>query len=79
MSERAKTTAYLDGADYRRLKAIARKRRRPTAELLREAITEYVARHSPSSLKPRSVGAGHSGRGDLSEKAEDLLSGMGRR
>ena len=71
-----KTTLYLDGADYRRLKRIAQARNVPPAALVREAVAEYVARHGARRL-PQSLGAGDSGRTDLSERAEDLLAGMG--
>jgi hypothetical protein len=70
-----KTTVYLDPADLRRLKILAREQDRSTAELIREAVAEYARRHAPAR-RPRSLGAGHSGRGDLSERAEDLLRGM---
>lgn len=73
-----KTTVYLDPADLRRLKALAREQDRPTAELIREAIAEYARRHT-AQPRPRSLGAGHSRRGDLAERAEELLSGMGER
>ena len=78
MKETAKTTVYLDSDDYRRLKGLGRKRGAPAAELVREAVTEYVARHAPARA-PKSVGRFSSGRGDLSERAETLLAGMGRR
>jgi hypothetical protein len=77
MSELAKTTVYLPEGDYRRLKAIARERNVTTAALVREAIAAYARRHGPRR-KPRSLGAGRSGRGDLSERADELLTGMGR-
>ncbi len=73
-----KTTVYLTGADYRRLQALARERRQPTAELVREAVALYAARES-RRRRPRSLGAGRSGRRDLSERAEELLGGLGRR
>jgi hypothetical protein len=73
-----KTTVYVAAGDYRRLKAIAHEQERSTAELVRDAIAEYAKRHGGRG-KPRSVGIGHSGRGDLSERAEQLLAGMGRR
>jgi hypothetical protein len=76
MSEVTKTTVYLEAAHYRRLKAIAREQNRSTAELIREAVAEYARRHSGSVL-PRSIGAGHSGAGDLSERADELLEGIG--
>ena len=72
-----KTTVYLDAADYRTLKRIAAKTRRPPAELVREAVAEYAARHA-SRRVPKSLGAFTSGRRDLSERAEDLLKGMAR-
>lgn len=76
MSERLKTTVYLDRDDYTRLKGIARRRGESPALLVREAVAEYADRHGGSPL-PRSLGAGRSGLGDLSERAEDLLAGLG--
>ena len=72
-----KTTVYLDPADYRALKQIAAKTRRPPAELVREAVAEYAARYGKRRAA-KSVGAFSSGRRDLSERAEELLKGMGR-
>jgi hypothetical protein len=77
MDKPVKTTVYLDGDDYERLKRISRAKGRPTAELVREAVAEYARRNAPRQ-HARSIGAGASRRGDLSEKAEDLLKGMGR-
>lgn len=71
-----KTTLYLDGGDYRRLKRIAQTRKVAPAALVREAVAEYVARHATRAL-PKSLGAGDSGRTDLGERAEALLEGMG--
>ena len=79
MSEVTKTTVYLPEAEYRRLKALARAQDRPAAELLREAVAEYNARRAPRPRLPRSLGAGRSRRGDISERAEQLLAGMGKR
>jgi hypothetical protein len=70
-----KTTLYLDPDDYRRLKRLAASRKRAPAALVREAVAEYVARHE--APMPRSLGAFSSGRNDLSERAEELLAGMG--
>jgi hypothetical protein len=72
-----KTTVYLDTADYRTLKRIAARKKRPPAELVREAVAEYAARHEPRRT-PKSIGAFTSGRRDLGERAEELLKGMGR-
>jgi hypothetical protein len=72
-----KTTLYLDADDYRKLKRIAARKGRAPAALVREAVAEYVVRHGAAPV-PRSVGAFSSGRGDLSERAEELLEGFGR-
>jgi predicted transcriptional regulator len=71
-----KTTVYLDEGAYRRLKQIARQRRRSPAEMVREAVAEYTQRHA-STRKARSVGAFKSGRSDLGRRAEALLEGFG--
>jgi predicted transcriptional regulator len=73
-----KTTVYLDPADLRRLKTLAREQDRSTAELIREAVAEYARRYG-RARRPRSLGAGHSRHGELSERAEELLRGMGER
>jgi predicted transcriptional regulator len=71
-----KTTVYLDTADQRRLRALAAAQGRPAAELIREAIAEYVERHVPQG-RPASIGAAHSGRSDLWDNEEELLKGFG--
>mgnify|MGYP001558219394 FL=1 len=76
MSEPTKTTVYLTDADYRRLKQLARRQGVPAAKLVREAVAEYVRRRT-RRLRPRSIGAGRSGRSDISERAEEFLQGMG--
>jgi len=77
MSEHEKTTVYLDPNDYRRLKGLARSRDAKAAELIREAVAEYVVRHAPRTPS-KSLGKFASGRADLGERAEHLLDGMGR-
>ncbi|CAN5739447.1 hypothetical protein BH23GEM9_BH23GEM9_34570 [soil metagenome] len=74
--ETEKTTVYLDAGDHRRLKGMAAAEGRPTAELIREAIAEYVRRRAPRAV-PASIGAGRSGRRDLAERTEELLAGFG--
>lgn len=78
MSDLTKTTLYLPGADYARLKALARREGRAAADLVREAVAEYARRRGAKRL-PRSLGAGRSRRGDVAERAEQLLRGIGRR
>jgi predicted transcriptional regulator len=75
INETQKTTIYLDSADYQRLKTMARRQGRKPAELVREAVAAYARR---GTRVPRSLGAGRSGKGNLSERAEVLLKGMGR-
>jgi len=70
-----RTTVYLDADDYRRLKSLAGVEGRSTAELIRAAVAEYARRRGARPL-PGSVGAGRSGDGTLSERAEDLLDGL---
>lgn len=76
MSEPTKTTVYLTDTDYRRLKQLARRRGVPAAKLVREAVAEYVRKRT-RRLRPRSIGAGRSGRNDIGERAEEFLRGMG--
>jgi hypothetical protein len=78
MSDHLKTTVYLDRDAYGRLKALARARRCAPAQLVREAVAQYAARETPAR-KPRSIGAGTSGRRNLSERDEELLARMPRR
>lgn len=72
-----RTTVYLNTIDYRRLQARAAAEGRSAAELVREAVSEYVRRVEEEQPRPRSIGKGRSGRGDLSTTAEELLEGMG--
>ncbi len=67
-----KTTVYLDGADYRRLKIVAAAEGRSTAELIRIAVSEYT-RKSPNRPLPRSLGAFASGDPTLAERDEEIL------
>lgn len=71
-----KTTIYLESADYQRVKALADAANRSAAELIREAVAEYVSRREPR-VRPASIGAVRSGRTDLSKRAEELLTGFG--
>lgn len=78
MEEKVKTTVYLDGLAYRRLKELAEEKGSTAAAEIREAVAEYVAAAGPKTL-PRSLSSGKSRRHDLSEKAETLLKGLGSR
>ena len=69
-----KTTIYLDDPLYRRIRRLARASGRTQASIIREALARYTTGANP---RPRSIGLGSSGAGDLSERAEELLNGMG--
>jgi len=71
-----KTTVYLDEDAYRRLKQLARARRRAPAAMVREAVVEYTVRHAPRR-RLGCVGAVKSGRRNLGQQAELLLKGFG--
>ncbi len=77
MSDSTKTTVYLNTADYKRLKLLAKARGRTAAELVREAVAVYARTHQ-TSLRPSSIGSAKTGRSDLSARAEELLGDMGR-
>lgn len=73
-----KTTIYMDEIAYRRLKQLARSEGRAPAEMVREAVAEYTAKRAPKRTA-RSIGAFKSGRGDLGQRAEELLGDFGKR
>ena len=71
-----KTTVYLDDAEYRRLKRIADREHTSAAELIRAAISAYLARSQPEEL-PDWVGM-LEGDATLAGTDEDeLLDGFG--
>ncbi|HVT43258.1 MAG TPA: CopG family transcriptional regulator [Thermoanaerobaculia bacterium] len=78
MIKKFRTTIYLYAAEYRKLKEMADREGSTAAEQIREAIAAYVA-HAPARPLPRSLAAGSSENGEISENAEDLLRGFGRR
>jgi predicted DNA-binding protein len=67
---------HLDPVDHRRLEALAAADGRSTAELIREAVAEYVRRRGEPRLAV-SVGSGRSGRRDMAERSEELFDGFG--
>jgi len=65
-----KTTVYLDAQLRRDLAALSRRLERPQAELIREAIAEYLARQDIPSL-PSFVGSISVG-GNIAEEFQEL-------
>ncbi len=73
-----RTTVYLDPEQEVLLKLEVQRRRRPMAELIREALSEYLQRSAPA--EPPGAGDFASGRGDTAADAEAALreTGFGR-
>lgn len=71
-----KTTLYLDEATLVGLKELARAQGRKRSVLIREALHAYLERHDRP--RPLGIGAYHSGRTDISERAEELLAQRSR-
>ncbi len=57
-----KTTLYLPSELQRDLKAAARRQRRPQAELVREALRDYLAGDAAARPRPKSIGIASDGR-----------------
>lgn len=76
MAGMVKTTVYMDEETARQLRERARREGRPQAELIREALRAHLQGDSRPEL--RGVGAFRSGRGDVSERAEELLRAAAR-
>lgn len=71
-----KTTLYLAEEDAERLRQTSEQEGVSQGAIISRALRSYFRARL---RKARSVGAGRSGRGDLSERAEELLDGFGRR
>jgi len=69
-----RTTIYLDDEIRQRVQSLAQTEGVTQAAIIRRAVRTYVLGRRKT---PRCVGLGQSGRGDLSDRAEELLSGMG--
>lgn len=78
MSSKVKTTIYLEDAEYRRLKRIAERERTSAAELIRAAVSDFLARHQPAGL-PEWVGMLEADPTLASTEEEELLDGLGER
>lgn len=65
-------TLELEASTAQRLQELARSSGRSPTEVLREALEVYSARGT-SRPAIHGLGAYHSGRGDVSERAEELL------
>jgi hypothetical protein len=70
-----RTTIYLDAELEARLKAETLRRKKPMAELIREAVQQYLVGGQPAP--PPGAGAFASGQDDTAERAEEVLSETG--
>jgi predicted transcriptional regulator len=69
-----RTTIFIEPQLERELQALARRRGRPMAAIVREAVAQYVTadkERRPSRLS--FVASGRSGRRDIAERHEDVL------
>jgi hypothetical protein len=67
-----RTTIYFEPELEALLKAETIRRNRPMAELIREAVREYIVRSSPAP--PPGAGEFASGKGDTAEREEEVLA-----
>ena len=70
-----RTTIYLDPELEALLKVETLRRKQPMAELIREAVQEYLVRGRPEP--PPGAGSFSSGRDDTAERAEEVLESTG--
>lgn len=70
-----RTTVYLEPETDVLLKGEALRRKKPVAELIREALDTYVRR--TGARLPPGIGEFHSGHRDTAERAEELLQQTG--
>jgi len=68
-----RTTIFADDALINEIKDLAREENRSVAEMVREAMAEYVLQKRKRKKKLSFVGIGSSGRRDISKKHEELL------
>ena len=70
-----RTTIYFEPELEALLKAETIRRNRPMAELIREAVREYIVRSSPAP--PPGAGEFASGESDTAERSEEILATTG--
>lgn len=70
-----RTSIYLDADLDLRLKFESRRRGVPMADIVREAVREYLP--AAADTRPPGAGAFESGRTDTAERAEDVLADTG--
>ncbi len=75
-----RTTVYLDDEIALAIRQLAETQKRSQADIIRDALRRYIKQTKRQGRPPLSgVGAYHSGRADVSEKAEELLRKAARK
>lgn len=68
-----RTTIFADDGLLDEIKSLSAEENRSVADIVREAMEEYVKQKRKTSRKLSFVGIGNSGRRDVAEKHERLL------
>ena len=75
-----KTTVYLDEDILLILRGLADAEKRSQADIIREALQHYLQQiQVPNPKLPAGIGRYRSGRGDISQRAEELIQQAIRR
>ncbi|WP_164930904.1 ribbon-helix-helix protein, CopG family [Aquifex aeolicus] len=67
-----RTTIFINEETKQKIKLIAKKKQKSMAEIIREAINEYIVKHKKNK-KYSFIGLGKSKRSDISEIHEEKL------
>lgn len=68
-----RTTIFADDALIKEFKNLSKEENRSVADMVREAMEQYVRQRRQKKKKISFIGIGESGRRDVSEKHEELL------
>jgi len=68
-----RTTIFADDGLLNEFKSLSAEENRSVAEIVREAMEEYLARKRKAGRKLSFAGIGDSGRRDIAERHEQLL------
>jgi len=75
--EKERTSILLDKATMLKLKSLSKLSHKSTSLLIREAVSDYVAKKVPKS-KIGIIGIGDSGGSDIANKKDEYLKGFGK-